>query len=143
MYEIDNLPLNEAMSVLPYIVGAIVAILMYALVVKIRRPKGRDEMSREERRNKYVQRHVSDLITDVLEEAVEKGTLSRKEVQDQYRKLARMLGTADLLPRRPSSKELKERIKSRIPDAEAKLRALQRANGRSNKKKAFLQKLVS
>ena len=98
---------------------------------------------KEGRRRKYVERHVSDLITGVLEDAVDNGTLSRKEVQDQYKKLARYLGITDFLPRKPSSKELKARIRGRIPDVSQKLKAMQQSHNGSNKKKAFFQKLAS
>lgn len=63
-------------------------------------------------RKAYVERVISDRLTDLLEEEFFKDVLTRDEVNFWYRRFAHILSLPDLLPR--CEKILKEKIKDRL-----------------------------
>jgi hypothetical protein len=52
-------------------------------------------------RERYVRQHIGDLITDALEEALLKKTLTQEEVRQAYADLAEILDDDGFRPKKP------------------------------------------
>lgn len=72
--------------------------LLFFIFRSPRKGSRETEMS-EEGRKRLVKQIIADIFTDGVEDAIHKGTLTRREASDYYEKMGYMLGLTDLLPR--------------------------------------------
>lgn len=94
--------------------------LAYALAYPFRRfraYKGRQGMRRS--RRKFVEQWASDKVTDLLDNGMIAGVISRKECQELTDKIGKAWSIKDLIPRTPVKArmgKLKHRLKSKFKD---------------------------
>lgn len=79
-------------------VGPTVRTLSYP-IRRLRAYQGRELMRRS--RRKFVEQTVADKVTDILDDLMVNGMISRKEVQELTGKLGKAFKIVDLIPREP------------------------------------------
>jgi hypothetical protein len=108
---------TNARPMLLGVTGAILGIYAYKLTTWLDgRRKGR---GMDQRRKKFLQTFLADVITDGLENAEYKGQISRKEVKYLYHLCSNLFQDRDFLPRMPKKiwqRLLKKAIRKRLGD---------------------------